>query len=97
MPVVTVEFRPYGDPMATTNYLEFASSADAKSDASARADLVKTGSELRTQTPFSQLGTFKVSQDGDLVVIKSDWSTGGRAAVSAELTGGGPAACLPAS
>lgn len=84
-----------GDPLATTSYLEFSSDAAAAADATARATLIRTGTELRSGQPFSQLGTFDVSHSGDLVEVDADWATGPRAAVSAELTGGGPTACLP--
>lgn len=84
-----------GDPMATTSYLEFGSADEAAADASARQTLIAQGKELRSQQPFSQLGTFTVTQDGSLEAVTSTWTTGPRAAVSTEITGGGPAACLP--
>lgn len=84
-----------GDPLSTITYLEFGSDADATADATARETLIRTGTDLRSGQPFSQLGTFDVSHSGDLVEVDSDWATGPRAAVSSELTGGGPAACLP--
>ncbi|HWU20081.1 MAG TPA: hypothetical protein VN088_01040 [Nocardioides sp.] len=84
-----------GDPMATTSYLEFGSSDEAAADTTARQALIAHGKELRSQQPFSQLGTFTVSQDGSLEAIAATWATGPRAAVSTEITGGGPAACLP--
>jgi len=84
-----------GDPLATINYLEFSSDNAASDDATARTRLIRSGDELREGVPFSQLGTFTVSHSGSLVEVSSQWATGPRAAVSAELTGGGPAACLP--
>ncbi|GAB2968937.1 hypothetical protein [Nocardioides montaniterrae] len=86
-----------GDPKATTNYLEFSSTADAEADATARKALLATGRELRSGQPFRELGTFTVKQDGKQVTIDADWVDGGSSAVSTQLYGGGPAACLPAS
>lgn len=84
-----------GDPLATTSYLEFGSADEAAADATARQTLLASGTELRSQQPFSQLGTFSVSHDGSLEAIAATWATGPRTAVSTEITGGGPAACLP--
>jgi hypothetical protein len=84
-----------GDPMATVTYLEFAGDGDASADAEARTTLLAHGKELRTEQPFRQLGDFSVSHSGDLVTVTAQWASGPQAAVSAELTGGGPAACLP--
>ncbi|HJQ06352.1 MAG TPA: hypothetical protein VJ872_12945 [Nocardioides sp.] len=84
-----------GDPMATTSYLEFGSADEAAADATARQALIAQGKELRSEQPFRHLGTFTVTHDGSLEAIASSWATGPRAAVSTEITGGGPAACLP--
>jgi hypothetical protein len=84
-----------GDDSEVLLALQHESEQAAEDDLEARDELLETGPDPQTGESFDDLGDFKLTQEGEFVLIEEDYDDGARQAFTAEVSSGGLGTCLP--